>query len=167
MNKEKLDEAIKDLDDMFAYLGEIYADDDITCRAFVRMYHLLIRPTLRPEPIIMVESAKKTEKRHYKRRYKCKIAGEQVDDPIALELRKKYKTPIIAERLNKIMHVLRESKVGMNVDDIKKILPISNWSITVHLMFGQAKGLVVYDGKFWATVVRDRKPDVKVESKSL
>lgn len=168
--KTERDRVLEDLDDIIAYL-DTKCDGDPTAALLVRLYRTHIRGVLtpaRPPVAVPTTIAPPKKRNHYKRRYKCRVTGTQVFDPLAVELRKKYKTPIIAERLNKIMEVLRSHATAMELEDLVPLTSLKRWCIDVHLKYAIAKGLVVcQDGKFWAKVVFDRRPDIRVQSKSI
>jgi hypothetical protein len=171
MSKEKVADLIKDLDTIFKFFDENFGNDEYM-HLLVRLYETSIRPALNPlehKVALPVEHPVPVKKRnHYKRRYKCRVTGTQVSDPLAVELRKKYKTPVIAERLNKIMEVLRSHATSMEVEDLVPLTSLKKWCIEVHLKYAIAKGLIIMDkGQYWAKVVFDRRPDIKVQSKSF
>ena len=168
--KNERDRVLEDLDDIIDYL-DTKCDGDPTAALLVRLYRTHIRGVLtpaRPPVVAPTVDAPPKKRNHYKRRCKCCVTGTQVSDPLAVELRKKYKTPIIAERLNKIMEVLRSHATAMELEDLVPLTSLKRWCIDVHLKYAIAQGLAVcQDGKFWAKAVFDRRPDIRVHSKSI
>jgi len=171
MNKQQ-ESALDMLDELFVVLQSAKTDTPELMQVLVRQYFGIIRPILTPSRVEPAPADTVT-KRHYKKRYRCRVPGEMLDDPVAVDIRKKYNSPVISERVNQVMQVLRKHEDGLTFDDLfsdtKTVNPkMSRWSMSVQLAFAQAKGLAVEKGgKFWSKANYDRKPPVVVHSKSI